>query len=108
VIAVRWATIEGKSPRRPYGSVRLDQARHEAQRAMAERNTGLPEDRRVGYRIGINVGDIVVEDEDILGDGVNVAARLEALAPPAGICLSGNVRDELAGKLDIACEDLAS
>jgi adenylate cyclase len=73
---------------------------------MAERNADLPEDRRIAYRIGINIGDIVVEDHDILGDGVNIAARLQTLAPAAGICLSGNVRDELAGKLDIACEEL--
>ncbi|HEX5077774.1 MAG TPA: adenylate/guanylate cyclase domain-containing protein [Geminicoccaceae bacterium] len=78
----------------------------EIQRALAERDAALPDDRRIRYRIGINIGDIVVEDHDILGDGVNVAARLQALAPPAGICLSGNVRDELAGKLDIACEEL--
>jgi adenylate cyclase len=78
----------------------------EIQRAMAGRNADLPEGRRITYRIGINIGDIVVEDHDILGDGVNIAARLQALAPPAGICLSGNVRDELAGKLDLACEDL--
>jgi adenylate cyclase len=78
----------------------------EIQRAMAERHADLPEDQRVRYRIGINIGDIVVEDHDILGDGVNVAARLQALAPPGGICLSGNVRDELAGKLDVAFEEL--
>jgi adenylate cyclase len=78
----------------------------EIQRAMAERNAGVPESRRLSYRIGINIGDIVVEDQDILGDGVNVAARLQALAPTAGICISENVRDELAGKLELACEEL--
>jgi adenylate cyclase len=78
----------------------------EIQRTMAERHADLPEDQRIRYRIGINIGDIVVEDHDILGDGVNVAARLQTLAPPGGICLSGNVRDELAGRLDIACEEL--
>jgi adenylate cyclase len=78
----------------------------EIQRSVAERHADLPESQRVRYRIGINIGDIVVEDHDILGDGVNVAARLQALAPPGGICLSGKVRDELAGKLTIACEEL--
>src|SRR5918996_2961913 len=78
----------------------------EIQRAMAERNAGVPETRRLSYRIGINIGDIVVEDQDILGDGVNVAARLQALAPASGICIAENVRDALGGKLDLACEDL--
>jgi adenylate cyclase len=78
----------------------------EIQRAMAERHAGVPESKRLNYRIGINIGDIVVEGRDILGDGVNVAARLQALAPASGICIAENVRDELAGKLDLACEDL--
>jgi adenylate cyclase len=59
----------------------------EIQRAMAERHADLPEGRRIRYRIGINIGDIVVEGDDILGDGVNVAARLQALAPAVGICI---------------------
>jgi adenylate cyclase len=78
----------------------------EVQQALADRNAGLPESSRIAYRIGINIGDIVVEDHDILGDGVNVAARLQELAPPAGICIAGNVHDELAGKLDIPFEGL--
>ena len=78
----------------------------EVQRALADRNAELPEHQRIAYRIGINVGDIVVEDHDILGDGVNVAARLQELAPPADICIAANVHDELAGKLDIPFEDL--
>ena len=78
----------------------------EIQRAMAERNAGVPEDGRLDYRIGINIGDIVVEGRDILGDGVNVAARLQALAPASGICISENVRDALDGKLDLACQEL--
>ena len=57
------------------------------QQAMAERNAKVPEDRRITYRIGINIGDIIVEGEDIYGDGVNVAARLEGLAEPGGICV---------------------
>jgi len=58
------------------------------------------------FRIGINVGDIVVEDGDIFGDGVNVAARLEALAEPGGICVSARVQEDAAGKLDLAFEDI--
>ncbi len=57
----------------------------EVQRAMAERNAEVPADRRIAYRIGINIGDVIIEDEDIYGDGVNVASRLEGLAEPGGI-----------------------
>ncbi len=78
----------------------------EVQLAMAERNAGLPDDRRILYRIGINIGDIVVEDDDIFGDGVNVAARLEALAEPGGICVRRNVRNQVRDKLDLNFEDL--
>src|SRR5262249_40229707 len=60
----------------------------------------------IEYRIGINMGDIVVEDGDIFGDGVNVAARLEALAEPGGICVSARVQEDAAGKLDLAFEDM--
>ena len=73
---------------------------------MAERNAGVPPDNRIEFRIGINVGDIVVEDGDIFGDGVNVAARLEALAEPGGICVSARVQEDAAGKLDLAFEDI--
>src|SRR5438874_9451018 len=76
----------------------------EMQQQMAERNTG-PADR-IEFRIGINVGDIVVEDGDIFGDGVNVAARLEAVAEPGGICVSARVQEDAAGRLDLAFEDL--
>jgi len=75
------------------------------QQAMAENDTDVPEDRRIQYRIGINLGDIVIDGDDILGDGVNVAARLEGLATPGSICISGNVHDQLTGKLDVAFED---
>ena len=78
----------------------------EVQTALAESNAPLPPDRRIDFRIGIHQGDIVVEDGDIFGDGVNVAARLEALAEPAGICVSTRVREDTAGKLDLAFEDL--
>src|SRR5213082_2321592 len=76
----------------------------EIQRSMAERNTG-PADR-IAFRIGINVGDIVVEDNDIFGDVVNVAARLEGLAEPGGICVSARVQEDAAGKLDLAFADI--
>ena len=78
----------------------------EVQAGMTERNTTVPDDRRVEFRIGINVGDVVVEDGDIFGDGVNVAARLEGLAEPGGICVSARVQEDAAGKLDLAFEDM--
>src|ERR1700682_2974355 len=67
----------------------------EVQRGMAERNSDVPADKRIEFRVGINVGDIISDDNDIYGDGVNVAARLEALAEPGGICVSRVVRDQL-------------
>ncbi len=78
----------------------------DVQRTMAERNAGVPEDRRIAYRIGINIGDIIVEGDDIYGDGVNVAARLEGLAEPGGICVSRPVHTQIRGKVDLAFEDL--
>jgi class 3 adenylate cyclase len=77
----------------------------EVQQAMADLETDVAHDRRIQYRIGINLGDIVVDGDDILGDGVNVAARLESLAKPGGICISGNVHDQLAGKVNIGFDD---
>ena len=76
------------------------------QAAMAKSNAPLPPDRRIEFRIGINVGDIVVEDGDIFGDGFNVAARLEGLAQPGGICVSARVQEDAAGRLDLAFEDM--
>ncbi len=76
------------------------------QRGMAERNATTPEDQRIVFRVGVNLGDIIVEDDDIFGDGVNVAARLEALAEPGGICVNRVVRDQVRDKLDIVFEDL--
>src|SRR5215468_3320458 len=70
------------------------------QRALQRRNADLPERRRMEFRIGINVGDVVAEGEDLLGDGVNIAARLQEVAAPAGICLSGAVREQIEGKLN--------
>jgi adenylate cyclase len=78
----------------------------EVQAAMADRNAAFPPECRISFRIGINMGDIVVEDGDIFGDGVNVAARLESLAEPGGICVSARVREEAAGRLDLAFEDI--
>lgn len=78
----------------------------DVQRMMAERNRDLPEDRRIAFRIGINVGDVVVDGDDIFGDGVNIAARVEPLAPPGGICITERVREDLQGRLDIAWQDM--
>jgi TolB-like protein/class 3 adenylate cyclase/rhodanese-related sulfurtransferase len=78
----------------------------EVQRAMALRNTAVPDDQRIAYRMGINIGDIIVEGDDIYGDGVNVAARLEALAEPGAICVSRPVHTQIKGKVDLAFEDL--
>ena len=77
----------------------------EIQRAMSRRNAETPEDRRIAFRIGINLGDIVIEDDDIFGDGVNIAARLESIAPPGGVCISEDVYKQVRGKLDAAFED---
>jgi TolB-like protein/tetratricopeptide (TPR) repeat protein len=78
----------------------------EVQRAMIDREAGMPEDRRIRFRIGINLGDIIVDGDDIFGDGVNVAARLEALSEPGGFCISRTVRDQIRDKLAYAFEDL--
>ncbi|MEH2514958.1 adenylate cyclase [Bradyrhizobium sp. AZCC 1610] len=79
----------------------------EVQRRMARRNADVSPARWIQFRIGINLGDVIVEENDIFGDGVNVAARLEALAEPGGICISGAVRDQVGDRLDeIAFEDL--
>jgi adenylate cyclase len=78
----------------------------EIQRGMAERNIGIPAEHRIELRIGINLGDIIIDDDDIYGDGVNVAARLEALAEPGGICVSRVVRDQVRDKLALSFEDM--
>jgi TolB-like protein/class 3 adenylate cyclase/Flp pilus assembly protein TadD len=75
------------------------------QRAMIDREAGIPDDRLIRFRIGINLGDVIVEDEDIFGDGVNVAARLEASAEPGGICVSGVVADQIRNKLPYLLRD---
>jgi TolB-like protein/Flp pilus assembly protein TadD len=76
------------------------------QLAMGKRNAAKPEDRRIVFRIGINVGDIIIEGDDIYGDGVNVAARLESLAEPGGICISSSVREQVLNKVPISFSDL--
>src|SRR5689334_19459927 len=78
----------------------------EVQREMAARNADVPVERRIDFRIGVNLGDIIIDDNDIFGDGVNVAARLEALAEPGGVCVSRVVRDQVRDKLAIPFEDM--
>jgi class 3 adenylate cyclase len=80
----------------------------EVQRAMIDREAGMAEDRRIRFRIGINLGDVIVDGDDIFGDGVNVAARLEALAQPGGLCISRMVRDQTRDKLAYALRIWAS
>jgi adenylate cyclase len=77
----------------------------EVQRGMLDREANLPEERRIRFRIGINLGDVIAEDNDIFGDGINVAARLEALAEPGGICVSGTVRDQIRNRLPYLLDD---
>ena len=76
------------------------------QAVMAERNQGVPEDLRMLFRIGVNLGDILIEGEDILGDGVNVAARLEGIAEPGGICVSSSAHEQVRGKVSVGFADL--
>jgi len=77
----------------------------EVQRGMALRNAKVPQERRIEFRIGINVGDIIIDHGDIFGDGVNVAARLEGIAEPGGICLSDDAHRQVRGKLEVTFED---
>ena len=78
----------------------------EIQTVMAQRNEGVPESRRMRFRIGINLGDVIHDDSRIYGDGINIAARLEALAEPGGVLVSGSVYDQVRGKLPFSFEDL--
>src|SRR5467141_3168517 len=73
---------------------------------MQTRTASMPDDRCIQFRIGVNLGDVIVEGDDIFGDGVNVAARLEALAEPGGICISRTVREQIRDKLPYLFEDL--
>ena len=78
----------------------------EVQRGMLDREAKLTDEQQIRYRIGINLGDVVVEGSDLLGDGVNIAARLEALAEPGGICVSRTVRDQIRDRLPYPLDDL--
>jgi adenylate cyclase len=78
------------------------------QNLMRERNRDVPEERRVLFRIGINLGDVLIDGDDILGDGVNIAARLEGIAEPGGICVSDDVFRQVSGKLDVSFEDIGN
>jgi len=78
----------------------------EIQRGMAEHNIDVPEVKRIEFRIGIHVGDIIIEDHDIFGDGVNIAARLEGIAEPGGVCMSDDAYRQVRGKVEIACDDM--
>ncbi len=77
----------------------------EIQRDMPERNAEVPEDKRIVFRIGIHLGDVIVEGDDIYGEGVNIAARLEGLAEPGGICISGQAFDQVETKIDLGYRD---
>jgi adenylate cyclase len=76
------------------------------QRGMAEHNAAVDQDKRIEFRIGVNLGDIIIDGDDIFGDGVNVAARLESIAEPGGICMSEDAFRQIRGKIDNACDDL--
>ena len=78
----------------------------EIQRGMIDRNADVPADKRIAFRIGVNLGDVIIDGDDIYGDGVNIAARLEALAEPGGICISRVVRDQIRDKLPYPFEDM--
>ncbi len=78
----------------------------EVQRGMADQNASVLQDQRIEFRIGIHVGDIIIDDNDIFGDGVNVAARLEGIAEPGGVCMSNDAYRQVRGKVDIACDDM--
>jgi TolB-like protein/class 3 adenylate cyclase len=80
----------------------------EIQRSMAERNTDVPQDKRIEFRIGIHVGDIIIADDDIFGDGVNIAVRLEGIAEPGGICISDDAHRQVRGKIKSTLEDMGS
>jgi adenylate cyclase len=78
----------------------------EVQRGMSEQNVDVPKDKRIEFRIGIHVGDIIIDENDIFGDGVNIAARLEGIAEPGGICISDDAQRQIRGKIDLALDDM--
>jgi len=77
----------------------------EVQTAMAEKTADIPKDRRIAFRVGVNIGDIVIDGDDIFGDGVNIAARLQEIAAPGGLCVSSRVHDDIRDRLDATFED---
>ncbi len=80
----------------------------EIQCGMAEQNIDVPQGKRIEFRIGIHVGDIIIEDDDIFGDGVNIAVRLEGIAEPGGVSISDDAHRQIRGKVDITFEDMGS
>src|SRR3981189_2058700 len=78
----------------------------EVQRSMAKQNIKVPQDTRIEFRIGIHVGDVIIDDNDIFGDGVNIAARLEGIAEPGGICVSDDTQRQIRGKIPLICRPL--
>jgi len=78
----------------------------EVQRRMSEQNADVPQGKRIEFRIGIHVGDIIIDDNDIFGDGVNIAARLEGSAEPGGVCISDDAHRQIRGKVDVAYDDM--
>ena len=80
----------------------------EIQRGMAERNGSVPPELRIEFRIGIHVGDIIIDGNDIFGDGVNIAARLEGIAEPSDVCISDDAQRQVRGKIDIAFDDMGA
>ena len=78
----------------------------DVQKSMAEQNTEVPQDKRIEFRIGIHVGDIIIDDNDIFGDGVNIAARLEGIAEPGGICISDDAHRQIRSKLNVSYDDM--
>ena len=98
----RVVSTAGDSVLAEFGSVvEAVQCAAEIQTELQARNVSLPEERRMEFRIGINLGDVMIEDDDIFGEGVNVAARLQELAQPGGICISGTVFDQVKNKLTL-------
>src|ERR1700733_8456375 len=78
----------------------------EIQRGMAAQNADVPQDTRIELRIGIHVGDIIIDDNDIFGDGVNIAARLEGIAEPGGVCISDDAQRQVRGKVEVVFDDM--
>ena len=78
----------------------------EVQREMVKQNADVPQELRIEFRIGIHVGDIIIDDDDIFGDGVNIAARLEGIAEPSGVCLSDDAHRQIRGKVDLLFDDI--